>query len=361
MQKPQLSIAYVSYAAELAKSKSRKARILAELAGVELADDAARLEEWRTKAGGGLLATGIGGPLTGHGVDVLVIDDPVKNRVEAESALHRERVWDWFNDVGFTRLEPRGSVVAVQTRWHPDDLAGRLIQTGKWEQLKLPALDSEGKALWPERWPAEELLRIKEQVGDYTWASLYQGEPRSRGGSVFGDATIYEKPPATYRVCIGLDLAYTAKTQAHYSVAVVLAEHEGSYYVLDVCRLQVQAQVFAERLKALAAKYARPRFHWYVSTTEQGIAQLMKAQGINVEARIAKADKFVRAQPVAAKWNAGKVLVPARAAWADAFMSELASFTGINDAHDDQVDALASAFDGLSTSGAERLRLLVSC
>src|SRR5690606_33510962 len=99
------------------------ARRIARDAGVQLADDAQTVREWRTTAGGGLLATGVGGPLTGQGITGLgVVDDPVKNRQEAESALIRDRVWEWFTDVFYTRLEPGASAIVVATRWHQDDL-----------------------------------------------------------------------------------------------------------------------------------------------------------------------------------------------------------------------------------------------
>jgi hypothetical protein len=176
----------VTYSADLSRSKSRKARTLAKTAGVQIAGDAKSLSEWRTTSGGGLLATGVGGPLTGQGVTgLLVVDDPVKNRVEAESEATRESVWEWFNDVAYTRLEPGASCLVVMTRWHPQDLAGKLIEEKGWEYIKLPAIDGDGKALWPEQFPVERLEAIREQLGEYSFSSLYQGEPRSRGGQVF--------------------------------------------------------------------------------------------------------------------------------------------------------------------------------
>lgn len=347
---PRRTHAYVSYAAEVARSKSRKARILALAAGVTLADDAAKLEEWRTVDGGGLLATGIGGPLTGHGVDgILLVDDPIKNRVEAESALMRERHWEWFNDVAYTRLEPGGSAIVVMARWHPDDLAGRLIAQG-WEWLNLPALSDTGEALWPERWSADALAEIREQLGEYAWASLYQGQPRIRGSAVFHDATIAEALPESYILGFGVDLAYSAKTRSDYSVGVVVAKCGDEYTVLDVVRRQEDAPTFRETLRQRWSRYPRPRALWYASGTEKGVADLMNAAagGLTIEYRPASADKFVRAQPVAAAWNSGRVKVPRDAAWADAFLSEVRDFTGLDDPHDDQVDALAAAFDSLA-------------
>lgn len=346
---PHRTSAYVSYAAEVARSKSRKARMLALTAGVPLADDASKLEEWRTTEGGGVLATGIGGPLTGHGIDgLLVVDDPVKNRVEAESALMRERHWEWFNDVAYTRLEPGGSVIVVMARWHPDDLAGRLVRQG-WEYLNLQAL-VDGRALWPGRWPAEKLEEIHEQIGPYAWASLYMGQPRVRGSALFHDVTIAETLPTSYALGFGVDLAYSAKTRADYSVGIVLAKAGDEYTILDVVRRQEDAPAFKATLRARWSRYPSPRARWYASTTEKGVADLMSTGpgAVTIDYWQAVTDKFVRAQPVAAAWNAGKVKVPKDAPWADAFLDEVRDFTGVNDAHDDQVDALAAAFDSLA-------------
>lgn len=350
---PARTHAFATYSSDLSSSKSRKARILAEAAGVRLASDGNRLGEWRTTAGGGLLATGVGGPLTGHGVSgLLVVDDPVKNRVEAESATMRERVWEWFNDVAYTRLERGGSVIVVMTRWHPDDLAGKLVRESGWRYLRLPALDGNGGALWPSRFPAEKLAEIREQVGEYTWASLYQGEPRSRGGALFTDARTYDALPTEgCRVAIGIDCAYTAKKSSDYSVAVVMAEAKGVFYLLDVLRVQSALPVFRARLDGARAAHPRARTRWYTSSIESEIAHM-----IGVEPQLAREDKFVRAQPVAAAWNAGKILVPKHAPWLDAFLAEVMSFTGVNDDHDDQVDALAAAYDVLApSSDAARL------
>ncbi|MCS7256266.1 MAG: phage terminase large subunit [Thermomicrobium sp.] len=354
LRDPTRTIAYVSYAVEFARSKSRRARWLAESIGLVLADDASRLEEWRTIEGGGLLATGIGGPLTGHGVDLLIVDDPVKNRIEAESATIRQRTWEWFTDVAYTRLEPGGSVIVVMTRWHPDDLAGRLAATGEWETIVLPALAEgndplgrePGAPLWPERWPLETLREIQSQIGEYSWASLYQGRPRPRGGTLFRDVTVYQEPPADgYRVSIGVDLAYTARTHADYSVAVVLAASGGVAYVLDVVRGQWEAPEFGRRLRALRERYPAASIGAFASGTERGALQFMRELGVPIRALPANTDKFVRAQPVASAWNEGRIRVPERAPWLGAFLDEVLGFTGVNDLHDDQVDALAAAWE----------------
>jgi predicted phage terminase large subunit-like protein len=347
---PRKMHAYVTYAAGFSRFGSRKVRTICQDAGVRFVDGKpGALNQWLTKEGGGLIAEGVNGQLTGKGVDGLfIIDDPIKNRVEAESPILRERIWDFFTDAAFTRLEKNASVIVIMTRWHPDDLAGRLIKSG-WGYLNLQARSADGP-LWPEMFNDEKLEEIKAQVGEYTWSSLYMGMPTPRGGQLFRDVLTYDPNitvvrSGTWRLAIGIDLAYTAKTKSDYSVAVVLATVEdGRCFVLDVVREQMEAPAFCEKLKELKRKYAAP-MRWYASGTESGSAQFLKAQGLPIEVLPPLGDKFVRAQGVSAAWNSGRVLIPKAAPWAGTFVDEVLGFTGVRDAHDDQVDALASAYD----------------
>jgi predicted phage terminase large subunit-like protein len=353
---PTRQIAYISYAQRFAEKKSRKARDLARRAGVPLAVDSQSKADWRTGIeDGGVSATSIGGQLTGEGFHLMIVDDPNKDRATAESPVYREHQWEWFNDTAYTRLEPEGSCIVNMARWHPEDISGRLIAQG-WEYINLQAISESGEALWPERWPVAKLEPIREQLGGeqgYGWSSLYQGAPRGRGGRVFNDVYYYDFLPAKYRVGIGVDLAYTKKTSSDWSVAVVLAESDGMFYVIDVVRRQCAPPEFAASLRALKASHPGAQMLWYTSTTEKGLADLLRSEsGIPVVGELATADKFVRAQPVAAAWNAtdvpqkpAKVLLPAAAPWLADFVSEVTSFTGLGDRHDDQVDALAAAYD----------------
>lgn len=334
--------AYVSYEATRAETMSLRGQAIALEAGL-VPEGTRRM--WRTRNGSTMMATGIGGPLTGYAIDgVLVVDDPVKDRVTAESATYRDRTHDWFRDVAMTRIHPGASVIVIQTRWHHDDLAGRLIKDG-WAFLNLPAINLDGGALWESQRPLAWLEEKRKLVGPYTWASLYQGEPRPRGGRVFEDAYTYDKLPASMRYYVGVDFAYSTKTYSDYSVAVVQGYSEGKHYILDVVRKQVDAPAFAQNLSAIKRRYPTAKFIAHVSGVEKGIVDLVKMQsGVAIRAETAREDKFTRAQPVAAAWNQGKVLVPANAPWASALVEELSNFTGIDDPHDDQVDALASSF-----------------
>lgn len=351
---PRKRIGYATYAAEFSAQQSKHAALIAHRAGVSLLEQ--RHDFWRTAEGGQVIWTSIGGPLTGKGVDLMIVDDPVKDRQEAESPTYRERAWSWFNAIAFTRLEPGGSVVVIQTRWHPDDLAGRLISQG-WPRINLPAIDDDGAALWSERYPVESLRKIQAQVGEYDWTSLYQGEPRSKGGRVFKDPTYYVKPPTlAYRIRVGVDLAYTAKTHSDYSAAVVMAEYDGKYYILDVLRMQVEAPAFAEQLAKVVRRHPGAQAVAHVATVEKGTIDLIKkTQRINIRDELARGDKFVRAQPVAAAWNAGKVMIPSSGDWVEAFVNEVTNFTGLDDPHDDMVDALSSAY--FDFAGPSRVKI----
>ncbi len=344
--RPSMRIAYVTYGANLSEEKAMVARDLAIELGVTL--KAEKLSGWITSANGGMWSTGTGGPLTGKGYDLVIIDDPVKNRIEAESKPWRDRTMEWFRAVARTRLEPGGSVVVFATRWHPDDLMGNLIKDG-YQSIHLPAINDKGEALWPERFDVAALREIEREVHSYTWESLYQGRPRPRGATVFKGPTVYAALPVVYRAGFGVDLAYSAKTSSDHSAVVKMLEAQKVFYVSYAHRAQVRVKVFKKRCRKLHRAEKSARWLWYGATTEAGSADLFTdgTRPVPLEYRLAKGDKLVRALPYATAWNDGRVLVPADAPWLDEFIAEHMAFTGVNDPEDDQVDAGAAAFDVL--------------
>jgi predicted phage terminase large subunit-like protein len=362
-QNPSLRLCYATYSDRLAQKKSRKIRELAKRAGVPLAADSKSKSDWRTTEDeGGLWATSPGGSITGEGFDVIVIDDPMKGRAESESSIVRERTVEWFVSDVITRAEPNASKIVNGTRWHPEDLVGYCIGLG-WEHIHLPALTPEGESLWPERWSTAALHRLRETMGGpdgYEWTSLYMGNPRGRGARVFGDVNHYDTLPASpMQIAIGLDFAYSARTSADWSVAVVLGQHAGVYYVLDVVRVHEEPRAFRSRVQLLQQTHGGVATA-YAAATEMGGIEFVREAGIPMHERTATIDKFSRAIGVAAAWNQGKVLLPRSAPWLDKFVSEVCGFTGVKDRHDDQVDALAAAFDELhrdSVDYAELARL----
>lgn len=378
--KPSARILYVTHTKPFALKQSKAARRLARLAGVRISDESNRGDEWETTSGGGLVARGIDGDITGRGFDVIVVDDPVKGDKAAESGVQRDALFTWFTSDVFTRLTPTGSVVVVHTRWHVDDLIGRLVKDRGYKRLNLRAIADvandngpgndnwkdprkPGAPLWPEGgWTVDVLADRRRTVGEYRWFSLYQGEPRPRGGNVFAEPTFYDElPKRGYRVAFGVDLAYSETTQrrADYSVILELWRVETrdpnrpKFYVVEVARKQVDAPSFALTLKAKATERPGVKMHWHYAGPEKGIAQFFTKREIPLRAKPAVGDPFQRAQEVAAAWNAGDVMVPnteyfpSAEDWLPMFLDELGDFTGIRDKHDDQVVSLASAHGAL--------------
>jgi predicted phage terminase large subunit-like protein len=381
---PADTCAYYSYSDTQARSKSRKARAWARNVGIELDPSSKNVAEWRTTLEGGVLSGGLRGGLTGQGVSGLfIVDDPFKNREEADSLLIRDRVYEAFNEVVFTRLEG-ASVIVVHTRWHEDDLIGRLAKEG-WEVLNIPAISEEedektppdildrepDEALWPSRFAIDELKAIKKQIGDWSFAALYQGRPRPRGTQVFGEPARFILPrgnpfDATNQylsdwrdfltgkhLVIPCDPAASKSTAADYSVAGVLAFNklglDATCWVIDVIRGQWAIPVLVRHLRRLQSS-------WKCLIVVEAVAgfkavpQMLKHVDKNL--RIVEVhpstDKFQRAQPVAAAWNDQRVLVPMRPEWVDPFLGEVQSFTGVSDATDDQVDMLAHGWNAMS-------------
>lgn len=360
---PDWTVLYVTYNSTLALEKSGRCQLLADRAGIRVVGR--NLDHWRTAEGGGAIFAGFNTSITGRRADLIIVDDPFKNRVEAESAHFRQRIHDDFTASVYTRRRHGDvSVIVVQTRWHEDDLAGRLVKSGKYLEVRMPALseDAEERPLWPELWTREALVDIRDTLSAYDWHSLYQGRPRPRGDRVFGDASVYAPDMAvTGPLSIGLDLAYTEGTASDYSVAVVGQRMGDSYYVREVLRRQLPPPAFLVELLALQRRHPTARWWFYGSGTELGAAGFIRAalpkqtQFVLVPA---VSDKFVRAMPLSVAWNAGRVLVPGTQRldgamvdspkWLSPYLSELASFTGLKDAHDDQVDASAGMYDCLA-------------
>jgi predicted phage terminase large subunit-like protein len=395
LRDPTCEVAYCTYEANLAYSKSRRIREISEQIGVKLKRAAKGVQEWQTAEGGRMIATGVGGPLTGRGARLLIIDDPLKNREEAESTVIRQKIWDWFTSTALTRVEPGGSVIVCHTRWHDDDLIGRIKREfagddagPKWTHISMPAVsedrvesfsvngepvvETRRRALWPSRWNLAELDKKRRLVGEYDWSALYQGEPRPKGGRLFQAATRYQfanivegKEPC--KIVIGADPAATEKTNADYS-AIVVASFTGSWDkedpsntenlgfrgdILEVWRGQVTVPEFVKRLRDIAVKWGAPIAVEAVAgfkAVPQMLRQLDKTLKI-IEAP-AVGDKFTRSLPVSAAWNYGRVRIPddvANNPWVHDFLAEIEKFTGVKDKHDDQVDALAHAYNAAQT------------
>jgi phage terminase large subunit-like protein len=369
--------AYITYSQTRAKSVSKKVKRILRSCGVTVTGTLQQLE---LPNGGQILFTSIDGGITGEPVDgVAIIDDPFKNRREADSPARREVVLSAYREAIETRVHPGASILVLATRWHPEDLSGTLIGEG-WEYINLPAIaenDNDpngrapGEALFPEMWPLAELEKKRVKVGEFTWAALYQGRPRPKGGKVFREATYYSKLPTKFREAFGVDLAYSAKTQAgdkpDWSICLHLLEEPNAdpdkvlYYVRWVDRAQVEAPAFTLTLKSRHQRHRNAPMLWRSSGTEKGSAQFIQKAGVPLHVENPIGDKLVSATDVAALWNAGRILVPdfdtfegmpgwdGLSDWLHAFLDIVQNFTGLGKEKDDDVDALGSAYEALQS------------
>jgi phage terminase large subunit-like protein len=366
LKRPDLWFAYATYSQTRAESVSRQARDIAERAGLEVNGT---LEQWTVNGGGGCNWKGVGSGLTGEPISgFLLIDDPYKGPEDSNSKVMRDKVTEWRISVCEVRVHPGAGRMLMATRWHPDDESSRCIAEG-WTYTNLPAIaenDNDplgrkiGEALWPSKRPVEHLEKIRRnpRIGEYVWAALYQGRPRPRGGTVFGDAHWYKPsalPKHGYRCAHGVDLAYSKRTSADRSVILTGYEKAGLFYVVDCIVKQLRANELAPIGKRAQEKNPGPA-RWYCQGPETGVADLLIELGFDVKAvPTGSADKFVRAQPAATSWNQGKVLLPtgededdAAPLWATELLAVVQGFTGVNDSRDDEVDALAALHDELS-------------
>ena len=230
----------------------------------QLRTDTKAVNYWLTTAGGRYLGTTIGGQVTGHGADLFIIDDPIKNRPEASSATYRESMWQWYTAAARTRLEPGGAIVLMHTRWHEDDLAGRLLeaQPGRWRVVSIPAIDDEGNACWPERYPIEALQEIRQDITEREFAPQYQQRPAPEEGDIFKWFPRYTEPPKRFeQIVVGLDTAYTETASSDYTAWTAWGYADGRAYWLEAGRVRLETPEATRHVTSavwrLQQRYAR--------------------------------------------------------------------------------------------------------
>lgn len=378
-----------SYSAELAFTLSRSARENYTRVGGPHLGDAAAVKHWETGRGGGLWAAGVGGSITGKGWHLGIIDDPLKNAEEAESAQIREKQLDWYGSTFYTREEPcsetdtQGAIVLIQTRWNTADLAGVLLDREldgeeeapeRWHIVNLEAIKEEelpkfpetctaepdwrapGEALCPERRPLHRLQAISKRIGAYFFGALFQQRPTQRQGGLFNVEKIgfVDRVPPGLRHCRGWDLGATAD-DGDFTAGVLLAgpDKEGLWYIADVERGQWATDKrnakmqSAAGLDGLAVKIRLAQDPGQAGV-DQRVGLVKMLAGYSVHAQRVSGSKELRADPFSAQVNAGNVRV-LRAPWNRAFIDELRVFP--RGKNDDQVDAVADAFNELTLGG----------
>jgi predicted phage terminase large subunit-like protein len=361
---PDKRIVLASYEANFAATWGRKARNSIAEHNADLPITVSRSSmaaaDWEVSGGiGGMHTSGVGGAITGRGADLLIIDDPIKNAQESLSELQRERAWDWWRSTARTRLEPNGSIIVIMTRWHEDDLAGRLIADGTedWEELVFPALAepedllnrAEGEPLWPERYDAPALDIQRVGSGPYWWNAMYQQRPTAEEGGIIKLAwwEYYRERPGFSRVVQAWDTAFKTGRENDYSVCVTMGQSGDAFYVLDVWRGRVEYPELQRMAQVLFDRH-HPRVVLVEDKASgQSLSQTLKREtSLPVVPVMPRGDKATRAYAVTGYIEAGRVRLPEEAEWVSDFLIESSAFpTG---AHDDQVDAFVYALQHLT-------------
>lgn len=369
--RPQHEVISASYGSELALDFGRDVRnIVAQqeynvlFPKVRLAEDSKAKGRWHTNAGGGYVAAGEQTSITGRGAHLFNIDDPIKNREEADSQTIRDRIWNWYTSTAYTRLADKAAIILTMTRWHEDDLAGRLLEEAKaggdqWIVLNFSAVDEKTGAytpVWPEGgFDTARYERICAVLGgrdSRDWTSLYEQKPRAQEGTLFKTAMIgiVDAAPVGGQVVRAWDLAATAQTNGRdpdWTVGVKLMKTpEGKFIVLDVVRLRGGPDEVEKAIVNTAAqdgvfvKIGLPQDPGQAGK-QQVLYLTRKLTGFRVESSPETGDKATRAGPSISQANVGNFAL-IKAAWNKIFLEELGVFPA--GAKDDQVDALSRAF-----------------
>jgi predicted phage terminase large subunit-like protein len=362
-----------SYNQRQAEKFSREIRKLTRSRGVVLSAERDTAGEWETAAGGGVRAVGAGAGVASVNADLILIDDPIGARDEAESLAHRDRVWDWITNDLLARCEPHTAVLFTMSRWHQDDPAGRLIdrQGDRWHVIDLPGRAEandplgreEGEPLWPELRGEEWLDEKRGELLEYGFASLIQGRPRPRQGGMFKWSwwSLIDDVPATGAMVRYWDLAGTEpKGRGHdpdFSAGALLCRMvDMRTAIVDVARFRKSIAARDAELERIAREdmaHYRGRVRWWIET-EAGIAgaertatlvRRLQALGIAVHTEHPTGNKTLRAEPLASAAELGNVVL-CPGAWRDPFRAEAADFP--NGKHDDQIDAVAGALAKLA-------------
>lgn len=375
---PSDEIILASYSIDLSRDFSRIARdTLAQrtevFPDVSIDRNNQSAESWSIAGQrGGLHAAGVGGPITGRGAKIAIIDDPVKNAEEAASEVMREKVWEWYTSTLYTRLTPDGRIIIVMTRWHEDDLVGRLLRKeqediaagthegDRWTVINFPALAEDGDVLgratgsplWPEGgFDGNRLAQIKSDVGSYFFSALYQQRPSAQEGAMLKRHwwQYYEFDPQRTKfdeVLQSWDCTFKDSDGSDYVVGQVWGRIGADKYLLDQVRDRMDINETMQAIIRMTAKWPLAKLK-LIEDKANGpavIQMLRKRIGGMVPVQ-PEGGKIARVSAVAPEIEAGNVWLPSGKPWVQDFVEEAAAFP--KGANDDQVDAMSQALNRL--------------
>jgi hypothetical protein len=362
-------IQYVTYEQSFSEVNARDIRRIELEAGVKISDEHNTIKGWTInhelpdRMPGEFIATSVDGRSSGMKANLLMIDDPFKGIEDAFNAARRDVVYQTLKYVWMPRFAPNYSGMLTASRFHEDDLSGRLIRDG-WDHVRLPAINDSGEALCP--WgpdPREprtlaflEELRYGPRgadgvrrggMGEHAWSALMMGAPLPPDAGLFKAGKTFDVLPEIAAQCIGCDLAYSAGPRSDYAVLVRMALGvDGAVYVTDFWRGQLAPDQYLPELITWRDRYPGVKIYSYMSGPERGILPLLYQHSILLLPLPTRGhSKMVRAARCASAWNAGDLRLPAGAEWAATVRAELQRFTGNSADDDDIVDAIVAGYD----------------
>jgi predicted phage terminase large subunit-like protein len=362
---PDRSIILITYEQELANELGRRVRNFVSspihrriFPDCRITRDSNSVHRFNTTAGGSFYAVGRGGPITGRGAHLLIIDDPIKNSAEARSETIRRTAFEWWREVVRTRLQSGGAIFLIGTRWHEDDLFGRIQRQPEselWDELCLAAIAEhdesfrrEGEALWPERYPLSELKKIRNDIGSAAFITLYQQRPTAAEGVIFRRDwwRSYRDRPTFTRIVQSWDTGFKTGCDNDYSVCTTWGVNASGYYLLSLWRGKIEFPELKRRVAWLAAEWKPNVILVEDRASGQSLIQELRTmtrypiRPIKVDT-----DKVTRAHAITPLIEAGKVFLPESAPWLNEYVDELAAFP--NGLHDDAVDSTTQALNYL--------------
>jgi predicted phage terminase large subunit-like protein len=364
---PEKSVIAASHTYELAERFSRRVRNLIlepnfqEVFEVGLAPDSQSAGRWDTSKGGEYFAAGVGGSVTGRRADLGLIDDPVKSREDADSERSREKAWEWYVNDFLTRLKPNSAVVLVMTRWHEDDLGGRILERegDKWKVISLPMEAQEndplgreiGDRLWPE-WYTDDMIELAKQ-DTRSWWALYQQTPTSDEGGYFKSEWLhdYDEAPQGLKIYGASDYAVTEGSGDFTEHGVCGVDSSGNLYILDWWRGQKSADKWIDKKADLISKHQPACWFGESGPIRRSVEPFMmkrlqeRGAWCRIEWLPSLADKEARARGIQALMSMGKIYWPKFAPWKSDVQGQLLRFPAGK--HDDAVDVMSLFGRGL--------------
>lgn len=321
-----------------------------------LRSDSQSANRWHTDKDGVYISTGVGGSITGRGAHIALIDDPFKNREDADSEVYREKVWKWYTSTLYTRLMPGGAIILIMTRWHADDLAGRLIEAqeqggDKWKIVNLQAITNEGSpaevALWPEWYGLDYLKQVKRVVGARDWSALYQQNPTADEGTFFKREwfkryNLGEQP--TTNKYQSTDFAVTDDGGDYTELGIIGLCSEMDLWVEDWWSGQTTSDVWVDAMLDQIKRHAPLCSFGETGVIRRAVEPLFRmfSRRKRVYPRIEwitrAGDKASVARALQGMAANGKVHIP-KTEWGDRLVEQLVAFPAGK--HDDAVDVMA--------------------